>query len=62
MVTRTPSARTSKLAPIQMTTDPEVVLRHASGYPTSVAQRTATAHSLARPRRLPPATYSGSST
>eukprot|EP00969_Alexandrium_andersonii_P076310 3364719-Alexandrium_andersonii.AAC.1 len=51
---------TSKLAPIQITTGPEVVLCHASGYPTSVVQKSATAHSLARSRRLPPATHNGS--
>eukprot|EP00969_Alexandrium_andersonii_P210024 9277821-Alexandrium_andersonii.AAC.1 len=62
MVTRTPSEHTSKLAPTQMTTDPEVILRHASGCPTRVAQRRATAHSLARAPRLPPAAYSGPST
>eukprot|EP00969_Alexandrium_andersonii_P077635 3423947-Alexandrium_andersonii.AAC.1 len=62
MATRTPSEHTSKLAPVQMTTDPEVVLRHASGCPTSLAQRRAMAHSLVRASRLPPATYNGSST
>eukprot|EP00969_Alexandrium_andersonii_P365992 15467437-Alexandrium_andersonii.AAC.1 len=39
MVTRTPSAHVSKRAPIQTTEEPEVVLCHAKGYPTRVAQR-----------------------
>eukprot|EP00969_Alexandrium_andersonii_P345704 15280126-Alexandrium_andersonii.AAC.1 len=62
MVTRTPSAHVSKRAPIQTTEDPEVVLRHAKGYPARVAQGKAIAHSLALAQRLPPATYKGSST
>eukprot|EP00969_Alexandrium_andersonii_P113285 5006300-Alexandrium_andersonii.AAC.1 len=62
MGSRTPSEHISKRAPAQTTADPEVVLRHARGYPTRVAQRRATAHSLALAQRLPPATHSGSST
>eukprot|EP00969_Alexandrium_andersonii_P083109 3666890-Alexandrium_andersonii.AAC.1 len=56
VATRTPSGQISNVAPIQTTTDPEVVLRRARGYSTSVAQRSAAAHSLARSLSLPPAT------
>eukprot|EP00969_Alexandrium_andersonii_P289968 12817082-Alexandrium_andersonii.AAC.1 len=35
IATRTPSEHISKHAPIHATEDPEVVLRHARGYPAS---------------------------
>eukprot|EP00969_Alexandrium_andersonii_P345184 15258614-Alexandrium_andersonii.AAC.1 len=62
MVTWTPSGVISKLAPTKTTEGPADVLCHASGYPTSVAQRSAMPHSCARSLRVPPVTYTGSST